>query len=119
MAHSYADVGGFGDFTVTATNPSSTIVRFTLSDAANRVTQIRLIQAILRDAVTQWLALNPTAVAANGGSLAPEARYPGDGYAGLVYNYGSKYCQVTLDTLYGIDATETLTVAIPYADVTG
>ncbi len=119
MAHTYAAVGGFGDFTVTVTNPSGNIVRFTLSDSANKVTQIRLIQAILRAAVTQWLALHPTAEADNGGTLAPESRFPGDGYSALVYNYGSKYCQVTLSTLYGITPAATLTVSIPYADVTG
>ncbi len=119
MAHTYAEVGGFGDFTVTVTNPSSTIVRFTLSDTANRITQIRLIQAILRAAVTQWLALHPTAVASNGGTLIPTSNFPGDGYSALAYHYGSKYCQVTLSTLYGITPAATLTVSVPYADVTG
>ncbi len=120
MAHAYTDVGGFGDFSVVLSNPSSTIVRFTLSDSANRVTQIRIVQAILRDAIIQWLADNPTAVNEAGAAVAgPTENYPGDGFADFTWNYGSKYGQVTLDTIYGIDVSGTITVGVPYADVTG
>lgn len=120
MANSYADIGGMGDFTVTKSNPSGTIVRFTLSDAINRVTQIRLVQAILRDAINQWIAANPTAVNEAGETIAgEEVRFPGDGYPDFTWNYGSKYAQLTLDDVSGISVTGDITVSIPYANVTG
>jgi hypothetical protein len=82
------------------------------------VTQIRLVQAILRDAITQWLASNPTAANANSVVVAgAETRYPGDGFPDFSWVYGSKYGQVTLGTKYGITVTGTITVSIPYGDV--
>lgn len=120
MAHSFEAIGGFADFPVVLSNPSGTIVRFTLTDAANRVTQIRMIQAILRDAITQWIADNPTANNEDGVKVAgEETRYPGDGYPDFVWNFGSKFGQVTLDSTYGIDISGTITVESPYANVTG
>lgn len=121
MGHSYSGVGGFGDFTVTVTNPSGNIVRFTLSDSTNKVTQIRLVQAILRDAIVQWLATNRAALDTNGDTavVGPTEYYPGDGFAAFTYVYGSKYAQVTLSDIADVDVSETLTVSIPYADITG
>ena len=79
-----------------------------------------MIQAILRDAITQWIADNPTAVNAAGAAIAgEETRYPGDGYPDFSWVYGSKYGQVTLDTIYGIDVDSTIVCDIPYANITG
>lgn len=119
MAHNYTDVGGFGNFSVVVSNPSGNIVRFSLSDSANRVTQIRMVQAILKDAIEQWLTANRAALDANGDTAitGADTRYPGDGFPNFVWNYGGKYGQITVSDLYGLDVSETYTCDIPYGDI--
>ena len=119
MAHSYVDAGGFGDFDVVITNPSSTIVRFAVEDAANRLTDVRLIRAVICQAITQWLEDVRANLDANGDTAVVGAteNYPGDGFGAFDFNFGGKFAQVTLISTYGIEASDTQVVAIPYADI--
>ncbi len=119
MGHSYTGVGGIGDFDVEVTNPDGNIVRFTLEDDANKLTQIRLIQAVLKDAIQQWITENRAALDAAGDSsvVGADTRYPGDGFEHFVWNYGGKYGQITLTDTYGITLEDTITCSIPFGDV--
>jgi len=119
MGQSYTDVGGFGDFDVEVSNPSGTIVRFTLQDDANRVTQIRLIQAILKDAIQQFLDDNRATLDDNGDAAVTgeDTRYPGDGFPNFTWVYGSKYGQIELTSVYGLDVEDTIVCGIPYLDI--
>lgn len=119
MGHSYTGVGGLGNFTVTKTNPSGNIVRFTVTDSANLLTSPKMIRSVLNDAIQQWIDAERADLDSNGDTtvLGAADRYDGDGFAAFNYVYESKYAQVTLTSLTSISSTGTLTAAIPYADV--
>ena len=125
MGHSYVTAGGLGDFTVTVSNPSSTIVKFLLNDTGYKLTLPRVIQAVLRDAIDQWLATNRAALDAHSdadvkGPLidTPPTQnlFPGFGYARFNWNYGGKYATVTLTTIAYVTTTGTITASVPYQD---
>jgi len=120
MGHTYSGVGGFGDFTVVKSNPSGNIVRFTITDASNRLTTVKLIRAVLCDAIDQWIALERADLDTNGdGTTKGSSEFVGvgDGFSDFDFNFGSKYAQVTLTALTSLSTSGNLTVTIPYADV--
>lgn len=119
MAHAYTDIGGLGDFEVEVSNPSGTIVRFTLSDDINRITSIRLVRALICKAITDWLADNRDNLDGNGDTavLGATDYHPGNGFAAFTWNFGSKYAQVTLTAITYVTVSDTITVSIPYGDV--
>lgn len=120
MGHSYTGVGGLGDFTVTKSNPSGNKVRFTVTDTANKLTEPKMIRAVLNDAVQQWIDSERSDLNTNADDDVKGAEeYPGagDGFSKFSYNYGSKYCEVTLTALTNISTSGSLTASIPYADV--
>jgi len=120
MGHSYTAVGGLGAFTVTKSNPSGTIVRFTISDAAGKLTSAKMIRAVVCDAIQQWIDAERADLDTNGDTDvlgAEEHPGVGDGFGAFDFVFGSKYAQVELTSTSSISATGTLTVSIPFADV--
>ena len=119
IGHSYAAVGGFSDFTVQVSNAGYNTILFTLQDTANIVTSVRMVRAILCDAIEQWLALNRAGLDANGDTdvVGATAFRPGDGFARFDFTFGDKTAQVELSDDAGISDDDELTVEIPYADV--
>ena len=125
IGHSYVSAGGLGDFTVTVSNPSGTVVKFTLNDTGFKLTLPRVIQMVLRDAIDQWLATNRAALDAHGDSAVKgplidvpptQNLFPGFGYARFDWNYGGKYAQVTLVTVAYVTVTGNITASVPYQD---
>ena len=117
MGHSYTGVGGLGDFTVTKSNPSGNIVRFTISDTANKLTETRLIRGVVCDAIQQWIDAERTDLDTNGDAdVKGAATESGDGFAKFNFVFGSKYAQVDLTALTNISSSGDLTASIPYAD---
>jgi hypothetical protein len=110
----------YGDFTVTKSNPSGNIVRFTVTDTANLLTLSKQIRMVLNDAIQQWIDLERADLDTNGDSTvkgAEEFVGVGDGFSQFTYNFSGKWAQVTLTALTSISSSGTLTVSIPYADV--
>lgn len=117
MGHSYTGVGGLGDFTVTKSNPSGNIVRFTIGDTANKLTETRLIRAVVCDAIQQWIDAERSDLDTNGDSdVTGAATESGDGFAKFNFVFGSKYAQVDLTALTNISSSGDITASIPYAD---
>jgi len=120
MAHSYVDIGGFGDFTVVKSNPSGNIVRFTLTDLINQVTDIRYLRAILADAISQFVIAERADLDTNGDTAITDGAdldYPGNGYPNVDWNFGGKFGDLTLTEQSNITMTGDITVSIPYADI--
>lgn len=121
MGHSYTGVeGGLGDFTVTKSNPSTTVVRFAVTDTAKLLTSPKMVRAVLNDAIDQWIALERTDLNTNGDATvkgSDEHPGTGDGFSKFNYDYSNKRAEVTLTALTGISTTGTITASIPYADV--
>lgn len=121
MGHSYGEIeGGMGDFTVTKSNPSGNIVRFTITDTANLLTSAKMIRAVVNDAIQQWIDSERSDLDTNGDSDvkgSEEYDGTGDGFSQFDYTFGSLYAEVTLTALTSISTTGTLTASIPYADV--
>jgi hypothetical protein len=120
MGHSYTGVGGLGDFTVTKSNPTGTTVRFTISDAANKLTTSKMLRAVVCDAIDQFITIERADLDTNGDTdVKGSGEYTGvgDGFSAFNFNYGSKYAEVELTALTNIVATGDLTASIPYADV--
>ena len=118
MGHSYTAVGGYGDFTVTKSNPSGNIVRFTVTDANNLLTAIALQRAVIADAIDQWISDERSDLNTNGDDnvVGSAANRPGNGFAQFTWNFEGKYAEVTLTALTSISTSGTLTASIPYAD---
>jgi len=120
MGHSYEGVGGLADFTVVKSNPSGSIVRFTVTDAANKLTTTKMIRSVLVDAIDQFIAAERADLDSNGDTqVLGSEDYPGvgDGFKNVDFNFGSKYAELTLMANPNIDATGNITVEIPYGDV--
>ena len=119
MGHSYTGVGGFGDFTVTKSNPSGNIVRFTVTDSTNMLTTLRMLRAVLADAIDQWIADERTDLNTNGDDdvTGSDANRPGNGFDNFTWDKEGKYAEVTLTSLTNISSSGTITASIPYGDV--
>lgn len=120
MGHSYTAVGGFGDFTVTKSNPSGNIVRFTVTDTASKLTSLKMFRAVACDAVDQWVDAERSDLNTNGDDdVKGSTDHPGvgDGFGSFDFNFDGLYAQVTLTALTNISTSGTLTASIPYADV--
>lgn len=108
-------------FTVVKSNPSGTIVRFTVTDAQDLLTTTKMIRAVLCDAIDQWIALERADLDTNGdtnvkGSNENGWERPGEGFSAFTFNYGSKYAEVELTSTSNISATGNLTAESPFAD---
>ena len=120
MAHSYTAIGGYGDFTVVKSNPSGNIVRFTLTDAVNQVTDVRIIRALLADAIAQFVVLERADLDTNGDTAVTDAAnldYPGNGFPNVDWNFGGKFGDLTLTEQSNIAMTGSITVSIAYEDI--
>lgn len=117
MAHSYADVGGIVSFPVVVSNPSGNIVRFAITDTANRLTAIHQIKAVLCKAITTWLAAERADLDANGDSdIVGETAYrPGDGYDAFNWVFSDKKAEVTVTSKTNLNVSQTITASIPFA----
>ena len=120
MGHSYP----IGDFTVTKSNPSGNVVRFTISDSANQLSTSKMQRAVLVDALGQFITAESSDLSTNGdGNLETEYN-KGDLDSSKSFSspevefvYNSKYMDVTLTALTNIASTGDITVSIAYADV--
>lgn len=116
MGHSYTQ---FTTFTVTKSNPSGTMVRFTVADPKAVLTTSKLIRMVLCDAIDQFIAAERADLNTNGDQEVKGSEdYPGvgDGFKNVVFNFSGKYAELTLTALTNIAATGDITVSIPYAD---
>jgi hypothetical protein len=108
-------------FTVTASNPSSTILRLTITDTGYALKSTKMKRAVLCDAITQFLAAESADLTTNGdGALVTagaEAFRPGDGFADWNFNYRGLYAQVTLTATTNINTSATYTATSPFAVV--
>jgi hypothetical protein len=121
MGHDFSFAGGMGDFTVTKSNPSGNIVKFTITDSGHLLTTSKMIRSVLEDAIDQFIAIERADLNTNGDSSVKgydqyDPRHVGDGYGAFTWNFAGKYAQVTLTALTNIAATGTITVSIPYGD---
>lgn len=125
MGHSYTEVGGFGNFTVTP-SVSSGKMKFTLTDSGNLTTyKVKMIRAIIGDAIDQWLLTNAAQLVTNGVTVgnnsgddfggSNEDRPSGDGFKNITWNYYGKYALTPSITTTSLTTTA-ITVSIPYAD---
>ena len=107
------------NFTVVKSNPSGNIVRFTVTDSGNLLTETKMVRAVLNDAIQQWVDAERADLDSNLDTTVKGAEpyRPGDGFASFSYVYASKYAEVTLTALTSISASGNLTAAVPYADV--
>ena len=118
----------YGDFTVAKSQPAtdfsgatvSNIVRFTISDSANLLTQGKMIRSVLCDAVDQWIAAERSDLDTNGDTDvkgSSEFEGVGDGFSAFDFKFEDKACEVALTALTNISSTGNITVERPYADV--
>lgn len=125
MGHSYANVGGFANFTVTP-SVSSGKMKFTLTDTGNKVVGPKMIRSIIGDAIDQWLVTNAAQLVTNGvtvgngdgdtfGGSNPD-RPAGDGFKNITWDFGDKFALTPSITTTSL-TTSAITAAIPYADV--
>jgi hypothetical protein len=120
MGHSYP----IGDFTVTKSNPSGSIVRFTITDASNQLTTSKMQRAVQMDALAQFITAESADLVTNGdGALETnfdkslhDATRSLDSPA-VTFVYESKYMDVTLTALTNIAETGAITASIAYGDV--
>ena len=122
IGHTYSGIGGLANFTVTKSNPSGNIVRFAITDTNNKLTTTKMIAAVLRDAIDQFIVVERADLNTNGDSQVKgfedyDPRHAGDGYRNVVWDWSNKRAELTLTALTGIASTGTITVAIPYGDV--
>jgi hypothetical protein len=120
MGHSYTAIGGWGDITVTKSNPSGNIVRFTISDNTTKFHSARMIRSVLQDAIDQWIAAERADLDTNGDTAvkgSEEYVGHGDGFSQFSWNYSGLYAEVTLTAKTNISVTGDITVSIPYSDV--
>lgn len=112
-----------GNFTVTKSNPSGTIVRFTVTDTNGLITTPKMMRAILCDAIQQWIDAERADLDTNGDSaVLGNNEYgvrAGDGFSRFVFNENGKYAQVTLTSISSISVSGTLTAGVAYEDVVG
>jgi hypothetical protein len=120
MGHSYP----IGDFTVTKSNPSGNIVRFTITDASSQLTTSKMQRAVFADALAQFITAESADLITNGDAaletqnnkaLHDATRSHDSPEIEFVYN--SKYMDVTLTALTNIAETGTITASIAYGDV--
>lgn len=119
MGHSYTGIGGWGDITVTKSNPSGNVVRFTISDNTYLFQSARMKRAVLQDAIDQFITAERGDLDTNGDTSVKggeEFDGHGEGYSQFSWNYDGLYAEVTLTALTNIAATGDITVDIPYAD---
>ena len=110
----------YGNFTVVKSNPSGTIVRFTITDTANLLYTSKMVRAVLGDAIDQFIAAERADLNSNGDQTVKGSDdYPGvgDGFLNVTWNLAGKYAELTLTALTNIAATGNITVSPPYADV--
>jgi hypothetical protein len=108
------------DFTVTKSNPSGNIVRFTITDTANLLTTSKMIRAVANVAAQEWIDAERADLDTNGDTdVKGKEDEPGvgDGFSNFNYLFGSKYCEVVLTALTNISTSGTITASPPYADV--
>jgi len=109
-----------GDFTVVKSNPSGNIVRFTVTDTAYKLSTSKMIRMVIADAIDQFIVAERTDLDTNGDTeVKGSSDYEGvgDGFINVVWNFASKYAELTLSSLTNIAETGNITVSIPYADV--
>jgi len=108
-------------FTVTASNPSGTILRLTITDTGYALTTSKMIRSVLCDAIEQFVTAESADLTTNGDSdvvsgVATTGR-PGDGFGPWDFNYRGKYAQVELTATTNIDTSATYTATKAWADV--
>tara|TARA_R110002020_G_scaffold123580_11_gene280266 strand:- start:127 stop:477 length:351 start_codon:yes stop_codon:yes gene_type:complete len=108
-----------GSFTVTKSNPTGNVVRFTITDTSNFLTTSKMIRSVVCDAIDQWITAERADLDTLGDTdvLGSSTTVSGDGFAKFDFVFASKYASVTLTGLTGISTSGTITAAIPYADV--
>ncbi|MEE8576030.1 MAG: hypothetical protein V3T31_02135 [candidate division Zixibacteria bacterium] len=113
----------YTDFTITKSNPSGNIVRFTLADPALLLTYAKMIRGVLQDAIQQWIDLERADLDSNGDTdVTGEPTSPGDkakgdiGFAAFDWTYESKYAEVDLTALTNISVAGDITASAPYVD---
>lgn len=119
MGHSLAGVeDAVTTFTVTKSNPSGNVVRFTVTAGMYLLTTTRNIRQVLCDAIEQFIAAERADLTANGDGaiIGADLRYIGDGFPNVSFNFGGKYAEVTLTAKTNIAVTGDITVATPFAD---
>ena len=87
------DVFTYGNFTVTKSNPSGNIVRFTVTDTQNLLTTSKILRAVLTDAIQQWIDAERADLDTNGDTAvkgAEELAGVGDGFSQFDFVFGSK-----------------------------
>jgi hypothetical protein len=129
--HARADLSpGWGNFTVTPSVQSGKI-RFTVTDTSNLLTSLKMLRAVIGDAIDQWLATNQAQLVTNSvivsddpniatisGSVGSKVGHSGvgDGFYGFTWKKNSKYAETPAITTTSL-TTAAITVTIPYADV--
>jgi len=121
MGHSLA----ISTFTVTKSNPSGNIVRFTITDTANILTTQKMIRSVILDAIYQFVVAERADMITNGDqSIVDQLEAMQDGAGdrvaictALAWTYASKLGNLTLTDLTNIAETGTITATAPFEDV--
>jgi len=119
--HNWSDKeASWGNFTVTKSNPSGMTVRFTVTDTVGLLTTMKMLRAVLADAIDTWIAAERSDLDSNGDSAvkgSSELEGIGDGFSEFSWDKNGKYAEVTLTALTNISTSGTITVSKAYADV--
>jgi len=123
-----------GKFTVTYSNPGTTVVRFVVTDDSNHLSTTKLLRSVLGKAIDTWVAANRSALDSVAGKVADAdvkgsdeysaggAAPVGGGFSKFTFTYSGKKAEVTLNSTSGVTVSGTYTsgtaIDIPYADVT-
>jgi len=127
VGHNFADKeASWGTFVVTPSVNAGAIL-FTLTDTAVLVTNMKMLRAIIGDAIDQWLATNAAQLVTNSVSVGNDPntddiggsngnRPPGDGFYGFVWDKSTKTARSPAITTTSL-TTAAINAAKPYADV--
>jgi len=126
--HNWADKeASWIDFTVTPSLPGAAKALFTVADPKGLLTSMKMLRAVLGDAIDQWLATNAAQLVTNGVAVGNDPAIhdfggsnannpPGDGFLNMDWDKVDKTAQTPAITTTSLTTTA-ITVSVPYADV--
>jgi len=112
------------DFTVTKSNPSGSIVRFTITDTTNLLSSTKMQRAVQFDALAQFITSEGDDLITNGDPDLQTNMYKTAGEAtrsftdpAIAFDFDNKRMDVTLTATTNISTSGTITASAPYEDV--
>jgi hypothetical protein len=127
--HNFADKeASWITFTVTPSLPGGTHVLFTVADPQTLLTSMKMLRAVLGDAIDQHIATNAAQLVTNSVSIGNDPNVDdyggsnlgkhasGDGFLNINWDKVDKTATTPAITTTSL-TTDAITVSVPYADV--